>query len=43
MIKYLYRETSETSLVGLMRLLTFLVDHYKLPIKKANLQIWARA
>ena len=43
MIRYLYYESTETSLVGIIRIIGFIIDSFKLEINKSMLQVWVRA
>ena len=40
MIRYLYYESTETSLIGIMRMISFIIDSFRLGVNKSLLQIW---
>lgn len=42
-INYIYKESTSSSLTGVIRLIEFLIETYKLNVDKRNLHIWVRA
>lgn len=42
-IEYIFKESTASSLNGVIHLIEFIIDSFKLPIDKKNLQIWTRA